>query len=47
MVQKPLRQRIADFSTEVLPAFMGRIASFHNGCYHRDIGNPASLALAR
>jgi len=42
-----LGKPVVDFSTEVLPVFMGRISSFHNGCYHRDIGTPASLALAQ
>jgi mannose-1-phosphate guanylyltransferase len=36
-----------DFSTEVLPHFMGRIATFHNDIYHRDIGTPASLVRAQ
>ncbi len=27
-----------DFSTEVLPHYLGRIYTFHNTCYHRDIG---------
>lgn len=27
-----------DFSTEVIPSFMGRIFTFHNGAYHEDIG---------
>jgi mannose-1-phosphate guanylyltransferase len=35
-----------DFSTEVLPHFMGRINTFHNSIYHRDIGTPESLRLA-
>ncbi|PZA09283.1 nucleotidyltransferase family protein [Rhodopseudomonas palustris] len=42
-----LGKPVVDFSTEVLPVFMGRIFSFHNGSYHRDIGNPASLAQAQ
>ncbi len=42
-----LGKPVVDFSTEVLPVFMGRIFAFHNGSYHRDIGNPASLALAQ
>jgi mannose-1-phosphate guanylyltransferase len=42
-----LDKPVVDFSTEVLPVFMGRIFAFHNGSYHRDIGNPASLALAQ
>lgn len=36
-----------DISTELLPRYMGRIQSFHNDDYHRDIGTPESLALAR
>lgn len=36
-----------DFSTEVLPHFMGRINAFHNEVYHRDIGTLESLAAAR
>jgi mannose-1-phosphate guanylyltransferase len=35
-----------DLSTEVLPTLLGRIASFHNTGYHRDIGTPESLRLA-
>ncbi len=35
-----------DLSTEVLPAFLGRICTFHNGDYHRDIGTMESLRLA-
>lgn len=35
-----------DFSTDVLPAFIGRIFTFHNSVYHRDIGTPESLAQA-
>ncbi|WP_047309221.1 nucleotidyltransferase family protein [Rhodopseudomonas palustris] len=42
-----LGKPVVDFSTEVLPVFMGRIFAFHNGSYHRDIGNPSSLALAQ
>jgi mannose-1-phosphate guanylyltransferase len=42
-----LGKPVVDFSTEVLPHFMGRIHSFHNGLYHRDIGTVASLAAAQ
>jgi len=28
-----------DLSTEVLPHFVGRMATWHNATYHRDIGN--------
>ena len=43
---KSLGRPVIDLSTEVLPRFMGRIATFHNAIYHRDIGTPESLALA-
>lgn len=36
-----------DFSTEVLPQYLGRIQTYFNDSYHRDIGTPASLARAR
>lgn len=35
-----------DFSTEVIPNFMGKIFVFHNDVYHRDIGNVESLKQA-
>ena len=38
---------VIDFSTEVLPRFLGRINTFHNGIYHRDIGTMESLLAAR
>jgi mannose-1-phosphate guanylyltransferase len=42
-----LGKEVIDFSTEVLPHFIGRINTFHNAIYHRDIGTPDSLAAAR
>lgn len=42
-----LDKEIIDFSTEVLPHFIGRINTFHNDIYHRDIGTPESLATAQ
>jgi len=42
-----LGKEIVDFSTEVLPQYLGRINTFHNGIYHRDIGTSESLSLAR
>ena len=42
-----LRKDVIDISTEVLPNFIGRIQTFHNTDYHRDIGTPESLALAQ
>ena len=41
-----LGKPVIDLSTEVLPQFLGRIHTFHNTWYHRDIGTLASLALA-
>ncbi len=35
-----------DLSTEVIPRHVGRIFSFFNDDYHRDIGTPESLAKA-
>ncbi len=36
-----------DFSTEVLPHYIGRINTFHNGKYHRDIGTMESYLKAQ
>ncbi len=36
-----------DFSTEVIPKFMGRILAFKTSGYHRDIGTPESLRRAQ
>ncbi len=41
-----LRKPFVDVSTEVIPRFLGRIQTFHNTDYHRDIGTPESLAAA-
>jgi len=38
---------VIDLSTEVIPFFVGRIFAVMHSGYHRDIGNPASLAAAR
>ena len=38
---------ISDFSTEVLPQFMGRIATWKNNGIHRDIGALPMLKLAQ
>jgi mannose-1-phosphate guanylyltransferase len=35
-----------DISTELLPRFLGRMCTFRNRIYHRDIGTPASLRRA-
>lgn len=36
-----------DLSNEVLPHYIGKIYTYYNALYHRDIGTPKSLALAR
>ena len=41
-----LGKPVIDLSTEVIPHFLGRMTTFHNGDYHRDIGTPESLAKA-
>ena len=35
-----------DISTQVLPRYVGRMHTFHNADFHRDIGNLESLRLA-
>jgi mannose-1-phosphate guanylyltransferase len=42
-----LNKSFIDFSVEVLPAYMGKIYTFHNVNYHRDIGNPESYLAAQ
>ncbi len=41
-----LGKEVIDLSTEVMPAFLGRICTFTNSDYHRDIGTPESLQQA-
>jgi mannose-1-phosphate guanylyltransferase len=38
---------VSDFSTEVLPHFIGRIATWHNAHIHRDIGTLPALLQAQ
>jgi len=42
-----LNPEISDFSTEVLPHFMGRIATWKNQGIHRDVGALPMLRLAQ
>lgn len=42
-----LGQRVLDFSTQVIPNFIGRIYAVETDGYHRDIGTPESLETAR
>jgi mannose-1-phosphate guanylyltransferase len=41
-----LGKPFVDFSTEVIPRFLGRILSVETQGYHRDIGSPEALRLA-
>jgi mannose-1-phosphate guanylyltransferase len=36
-----------EFSTQVIPAFLGKIFCWHNEVYHRDIGNPQAYLAAQ
>jgi len=42
-----LNKKVIDFSTEIIPRFLGRIYTFYNDDYHRDIGNPESYEAAQ
>jgi mannose-1-phosphate guanylyltransferase len=42
-----LNREVVDFSLDVLPHYMGRINTFYNDIYHRDIGTVQSLAAAQ
>lgn len=42
-----LEKEVIDFSTDVLPNYVGKINTFHNHIYHRDIGTPEGLSLAQ
>ena len=42
-----LKKNFIDFSTEVLPYFIGKIHTFHNAVYHRDIGTVESFLTAQ
>jgi mannose-1-phosphate guanylyltransferase len=41
-----LGKETIDFSTEVIPHYLGKIFTFHNSVYHRDIGTMESLKQA-
>lgn len=42
-----LRKKNIDFSNDVLPHFMGKINTFLNDTYHRDIGSIESYAMSQ
>lgn len=45
-VNQIINGRASDISTQVLPALLGQINTFHNGRYHRDIGTVESYLTA-
>ena len=45
-ILRAIGRPVIDLSTEVLPRYLGRIGTFHNRGYHRDIGSPESLRRA-
>jgi len=42
-----LGKKLVDFSRDILPAFMGKVGTYFNDRYHRDIGNPQALLRAQ
>ena len=44
---KMLSKPNLDISLDVLPHFIGKINTYHNDVYHRDIGNVESLQIAQ
>ena len=42
-----LNAEVFDLSKDIIPQFVGRINTFHNDLYHRDIGTFKSLDIAR
>lgn len=42
-----LKKENIDFSNDVLPAYLGKISTYLNSTYHRDIGTCESYALAQ
>ncbi|MDR3517471.1 MAG: nucleotidyltransferase family protein [Azospirillaceae bacterium] len=42
-----LGKPVIDLSTEIIPHFLGRICTYHNADYHRDIGTIESLDQAQ
>lgn len=42
-----LNKKDIDFSNDVLPKFMGKINTYLNNVYHRDIGTPESYSMSQ
>ena len=46
IIAKLKKQETLDISVDVLPLLMGRLYTYHNDIYHRDIGTQESLSAA-
>jgi mannose-1-phosphate guanylyltransferase len=44
---RSLNKEVIDFSKEIIPQYLGKINTFKNNTYHRDIGTSKSLEQAR
>jgi mannose-1-phosphate guanylyltransferase len=42
-----LKKEEIDFSTEIIPRYLGKIFTYHNSDYHRDIGSMESYEAAQ
>jgi len=47
IIQAAENKAVFDISRDVVPRLFGRLASYQNRAYHRDIGTPMSLDTAR
>lgn len=47
MIQRAENTAVFDISRDIVPRLFGRLATYQNRAYHRDIGTPASLETAR
>ncbi len=46
IIRKLTQQGATDISNDVIPRMLGRLNTWQNEVYHRDIGNPTALAAA-
>ncbi len=47
IIQPAEKAAVFDISRDIVPRLLGRLATYQNRIYHRDIGTPASLETAR
>lgn len=46
IIDRSVTKPVVDISCDIVPRLQGRLATFENILYHRDIGTPAALAKA-